>query len=75
MSNEIRYKVGVFEVVLVEATDDVPRPWDEVRCECEEWAQNQRNVMLQTTDETKCRHIREAEMYHYYGQRVTPVSD
>ncbi|MWG34729.1 hypothetical protein [Halomarina oriensis] len=73
VTREIRYKVGVFEVVLVEAPDDVPRPWDEVRCECEEWSQNQRNVMMQTEAETKCRHIHEAELYHIYRQRVSPV--
>lgn len=66
-----RYVVGAMTVTLT-IESGVPT---EAECECEGFAANQRDVMRQTMAEEKCRHIREAEMYHYYGQRVTPVSD
>lgn len=75
MTDEIRYKVGVFTVTLVKSPEEAVRPWDDVSCECEEWTKNQQNVMRQTPDEEKCRHIREAEMYHHYEQKVTPVEN
>lgn len=72
MTDEISYKVGVMTVTFVEAPEDVPRPWDSVECECEEFGKAQQNV-LKSTDEEKCRHIREAEMFHHYKQKVSPV--
>lgn len=75
MTDEIRYKVGVFEVLLVESPEGAVRPWESIECECEEWTKNQANPMLQTLNDKKCRHIREAEMYHHYRKKVQPVKN
>ena len=69
MTDEIRYKVGVF---TVEMTTEHGVPID-YSCECEEWSKNQADVMLKTQKEERCRHIREAEMYHHYKDKVTLV--
>lgn len=75
MTDEIRYKVGVMSVTFEEAPEGEPRPWDSFECECEEFAKKQANPMLQTIAEKKCRHIREAEMYHIYREKVQPVEN
>jgi hypothetical protein len=74
VTDEISYKVGAMTVTFEMAPDDAPRPWDSVECECEEFGKGQQNV-LKSTDDKKCRHIREAEMYHHYEQKVTPVEN
>jgi len=73
VTDKIRYKVGVMTVTFEKAPDDVPRPWDSVECECEEFAKKQANPMLQTIAEKKCRHIREAEMYHHFRNKVETI--
>lgn len=73
VTSEIQYRVGAMVVTFEEAPDDVPRPWDDVSCECEEFTKNQANPMLRSIDDKKCRHIKEAEMFHLYRQKVTLV--
>lgn len=75
MTRELRYKVGVFNVKLIEAPEDAVRPFDDAECECEEFARLATNVHAQTHAEKKCRHIREAELFHHYRQRVEPAKD
>jgi hypothetical protein len=71
VTDEISYKVGV---MTVEMTIEHGIPMD-FSCECEEWTKNQSNPMLQTLNQKKCRHIREAEMYHHFADRVSPAQD
>ena len=71
VTNEISYKVDAMTATLV-IENGVPV---ETECECEEWTKNQANPMLQTPNQKKCRHIREAEMYHHYADRVSPIQD
>ncbi|MFC7232972.1 hypothetical protein ACFQMM_23240 [Saliphagus sp. GCM10025308] len=68
---EERYTVGAMTVTMT-VENGVPV---ECECECEEFAKLQRAVTLETADEQKCRHVREAEMFHHFERRVTPVSD
>ncbi|KAB1197740.1 MULTISPECIES: hypothetical protein [Haloferax] len=68
---EERYVVGAMTVTLT-MKNGVPI---EAECECERFARNQRDAMMQTMDEEKCRHIREAEIFAHFGRRVTPVRD
>lgn len=72
MCREIRYKVDVFEVVFVEAPANTVRPFESVKCECEEYSKLSAQPLVNGEDE-KCRHIREAELYHIYRQRVSLV--
>ena len=69
MAEEISYKVGVFNVELT-IEHGVPVDYS---CECEEWSKNQADVMLKTQKEERCRHIREAEMFHHFKGKVQPV--
>lgn len=75
MSHEIHFKVGVFTVTFMEAPEDAPRPWDDFSCECEEFAQKQGSPFVQTIQEKKCRHVREAEMYAHYADKVEPIDE
>ena len=68
---EERYVVDAMTVVLTIEQGVVVG----AECECEEFAKNQTNVMMQTLDEQKCRHVREAEMFTYYERKVTPVEE
>ncbi|KTG09518.1 hypothetical protein AUR64_17275 [Haloprofundus marisrubri] len=68
---EERYVVGAMTVTLT-IEEGVPV---EAECECEEFARNQTNVLMQTLDEQKCRHVREAEMFAHFERRVTPVEN
>jgi hypothetical protein len=41
----------------------------EFECECEEYQAIKANIQYSERDK-KCRHIRQAEMYHYFRERV-----
>lgn len=70
MSDKIHYRVDCFLVTLTPDNDpETARRWVDYDCECEEFAQSH---ALQDDNE-KCKHIREAEMYHVYDKRVTPI--
>lgn len=66
---EERFVVGAMVVTLT-VENGVPV---EVKCECEEFSKLQRAVTLETMAEQKCRHVREAEMFHHFSKRVEPV--
>lgn len=68
MTDEVRYKVGVFTVEMT-VEHGVPM---ECSCDCEEFAENQQN-MMKSLDEKKCRHIREAEMFHHFEKKVESI--
>jgi len=70
VTDEISYKAGV---MTVEMTIEHGIPMD-FSCECEEFRENQQNA-LKSINEKKCRHIREAEMYHHCKQKVAPVEN
>lgn len=67
---EERYIVGAMTVSLT-IENGVPVKSE---CECEEYGKLESHPMISGPDE-RCKHIREVEMYHYFGQRVAPVSD
>lgn len=65
---EERYRVGAMTVALT-VEHGVPV---EAECECEEYARLESHPMISGPDE-RCKHIREAEMYHHFKRRVSPV--
>ena len=74
MTDKTSYKVSAMTVTFVEAPEDMPRPWESIHFECEEYQMQVQNPRL-FNDEKKCRHIREAEMYHHFADRVSLVED
>ncbi|WP_408956674.1 hypothetical protein [Natrinema sp. 74] len=62
-----------FQVVLTEADENEVHPWEEVECECEDYHDRLTSIHHKTPEEHRCRHIREAIMFHHFAQRVEPV--
>ncbi|GAB3680483.1 hypothetical protein GCM10028857_03260 [Salinarchaeum chitinilyticum] len=71
MGQTFRYKHGVFEVVLIEAENGV-RQWDETACGCEEYHELSVDPRKKSPEEQRCKHIRQAILYHQLNQKVEP---
>lgn len=75
MDEDIRYRVGCFKVTLIAGDDDEIRPWSHAECECEEYAKISSNPMLSSPQEERCKHIRAAELFHMFRERVSPIEE
>ncbi|RLM56621.1 hypothetical protein DVK02_08980 [Halobellus sp. Atlit-31R] len=66
---EERYTVGAMTVTLT-VENGVPVDGD---CECERQAKLSESPFIPSSDK-RCKHIREAEMYHHYSRKVEPIN-
>lgn len=60
-------------VVLTESDDEEVHPFEAVECECEDFHDRLKNIRCKTPEQHRCRHIREAIMFHHFASRVEPV--
>lgn len=73
MGEDVYYRVGPFLVTLKRGDSDELRPWSHALCECEAYHKAAKSPLNQTPESKRCKHIREAELFHVFAERVTPI--